>query len=210
MLNAKTRKQVLDIKKQDVALNYGVRGHKGSLEPIPASTSDPHVRRSSVSPSKRAGLETIGPTVDANKRLPSIFQKYLNLHPVQEDVVSRQKVFEKQEYARRTKAAALERYAMTFKNVANLEQAETSSRGSSAPGGRRSASRNFNQTRGQSTIAEEVPETEGSRRGGSSRSHRLALETVKKEPEGPVVCFCRDKRKCNHGDMTGLIQLIEG
>ena len=72
VLNAKTRKHVLDLKKPDLALNYGVRGHKGSLEPIPAA-SEAHARRSSVSPSKRAGLETIGPTVDAHKRLPSIF-----------------------------------------------------------------------------------------------------------------------------------------
>ena len=59
---------------------------------------------------------------------------------------------------------------MTFKNVTNIEQAETSSRGSSAPGGRRSQSRGFAARGGHSTIAEEMPEAEGSR--GSGRGHR--------------------------------------
>ena len=180
---------------------------RASLDAIP-SNMEGSFRRGSVSPSKRAGIEGITPTIDQKKRLPSIFQKYLNLHPVQEDVVTQQKVFEQNQYSTKARAAVLDRYAMTFKNVANIDQVETSSRGSSAPG-QESQSRNIGPPPGaKSTIAEEVYENDKSTRSKGAHSNSsigLELETVKKEPEGQIVCFCRDKRKCNHSDMTGLI-----
>ena len=102
----------MDLKKQDLALHYGSRERserpmRASLDAIP-SNMEGSFRRGSVSPSKRAGIEGITPTIDQKKRLPSIFQKYLNLHPVQEDVVTQQKVFEQNQYPTKARAAVLD------------------------------------------------------------------------------------------------------